>query len=370
MRRVYVLAAGNERGGAATHLVTFAQALVHTEVELKSQVTFLIAGEGDLYQRLIGVTDSLQRISGHAEQAVREASAILRADQGVALHAHGPRWNVIGSRVARRARCPWTSTIHSHPQLDYLTSKWKSVVLPSVHRRALRTAAGLFVVNLEFAPLFPGKTCRFVPNAVEPVRLPEPVGAYRQALRERLGVAEETAVVGVAARLDRVKDLDTMVQGVALLASTGVHLAVAGDGPERGHLEHLASELSVSDRVHFLGYIQDVDAFYAGLDAHVLTSRSEGTPSAVLEAGWIGIPNVGTDIPGLRHLIEDGETGALVPVGDAVALAAALSALLANPELGKQYAQRFADKVLPRYVPEKMVAAYFEGYETFFGERV
>lgn len=370
MRDVYVLAAGNERGGAATHLFSYARALTKSHLPNASRVTFLIAGEGDFASRLKGLEPDgirIRGVSGTGRKVIREVQDVLRETPGAALHSHGPRWNVLASRISKRVGCPWTSTIHSHPDLDFMASRWKSIVLPPMHRRALRFAAGLFIVNPDFAALFPGKPCRFVPNAVEPITLSEPRCVYKARLRQQLGISEHAPVIGVAARLDKVKDLGTLIRGVQLLQSTDVHLAIAGDGPEREPLAQLADQLGIATRVHFLGFIPDVSPFYAGLDVHVLTSKSEGAPSAVIEAGWVGTPNVGTSIPGLVHLIEDGETGALVPVGDAVALAAAISGLLANPELAKMYTEQFVEKVLPRFLPEKMVSSYLEGYETFLG---
>ncbi|MDQ0189241.1 glycosyltransferase [Alicyclobacillus cycloheptanicus] len=368
MSRVFVLAAGNERGGGASHLVTYARALKASSSPLADNIVFVIAGDGYLRERLEPVAAHVEIINGAPRAAIAALTALLARHPEAHVHAHGPRWNLIASRASRAARRSWTATIHSHPKTDFLTSRWKSVVLPRLNRLALRRAAGLFVVHPQFAQLFPDKPCRFVPNAVEPVQLSQPKEFYRKQLRDRLNLAEDTLVAGTAARLDKVKDLDTMIRAFALLPADR-HLAIAGDGPERDHLQALCRTLDVQDRVHFLGFIDDVHTFYAGLDVHVLSSISEGTPTSVLEAGWLRVPNVGTDIPGLTHLIVNDETGCTCPVGDAAALAAALSRVLDHPERAVAYAARFYDTVLPRFLPSRMVDAYFEGYETFFRER-
>lgn len=368
MRTVYVLAAGNERGGAASHLVTYAKALSAADVPHDVHVVFVVAGDGYLLDRIEPVAAELRKVSGDVRAAIRDLTRLLQSDSKVALHVHGPRWNMIGSRVARRLRRRWTSTIHSDPMQDFLTSRWKTLLYPRLNARALRSASGLFVVHPELSKRFPKKDCRFVPNAVEPVHLTAPNVVYRKQLRDQIGVDEGALVAGTAARLDKVKDIDTVIRAISLLPADR-HFAVAGDGPERAHLEQLAAELGVQHRVHFLGFIERVHEFYAGLDVHVLSSLSEGTPSSVLEAGWLGIPNVGTAISGITHLIVDDDTGCTVPVGDAVAMAAAMSKVLTNPDRAHHYAERFAATVLPRFTPERMVAAYMDGYERFFGER-
>jgi glycosyltransferase involved in cell wall biosynthesis len=85
--------------------------------------------------------------------------------------------------------------------------------------------------------------------------------------------------------------------------------------------------------VLFLGHRDDISALLAATDAFVLPSLFEGTPLALLEAMAAGKPVVTSAIPGSDELVADGETGLLVPAGDADALAAALKRIVADPEL-------------------------------------
>ncbi|MBX5437397.1 MAG: glycosyltransferase family 4 protein [Alicyclobacillaceae bacterium] len=366
MARVYVLAPGNERGGAATHLVTYARVLHRSGYS--RAIEFVMLGGGHLADHLRESCVGAHFLPAHPARAVSALAALLRqSSQPCLLHAHGPRANLLACLGAGASRRLWTSTVHSHPDQDFLASRWKSAVLPKVNRFCLQRAAGLFVVHPKLAECFPGKRTWFVPNAVPLEPLPDDHTYYRRRLRERLGIPADSAVVGVAARLDPVKDIGTTVRALAALDHAGVHLAIAGDGPERQRLEALAAALGVRDRVHFLGFVDNVQAFYAGLDVHVLSSLSEGTPSSLLEAGAAGVPNVGTDIPGITHLVSHGQTGMIVPVGDPVTLAATLDQLLKDPVRRRLLAERFAREVLPRFAPEQMLRAYVEGYRQLLG---
>jgi len=139
-------------------------------------------------------------------------------------------------------------------------------------------------------------------------------------------------------RLHRNKGFDVAIRALALLPP-GAHLSIAGEGPERGALEALAREAGVVDRVTFLGWRSDIGALLAACDLFVCSSRHEPLGNIVLEAWSACRPLVAAAAQGPTELIADGETGLLVPVEDAEALARAIGALLADPQRAARIAQ-------------------------------
>jgi glycosyltransferase involved in cell wall biosynthesis len=109
-----------------------------------------------------------------------------------------------------------------------------------------------------------------------------------------------------------------------------VRLAVVGDGPARPGLESLAASLELGDGVRFLGFRGDVDRVAAGSDVAVLSSDNEGTPVWLIEAAAAGLPLLATDVGGVRDVVTPG-VGEVVPARDPAAMAAALSAMAADP---------------------------------------
>lgn len=138
-------------------------------------------------------------------------------------------------------------------------------------------------------------------------------------------------------RLHRNKGFDVALRGLALLP--GAHLSIAGEGPERAALETLARELGVADRVTFLGWRRDVGALLAACDVFVCSSRHEPLGNIVLEAWSAARPVVAAAAQGPSELIEENETGILVPPEDSEALAKAVGALLADPQRAARLAQ-------------------------------
>ena len=366
MADILVFAAGNERGGAATHLETLVRTYLD-EADKRNQLKFhfLTLGTGSLYERLKTTGVSVQVVDGSMTRVSRNVSTILKTFDDVILHAHGPRLNMVASMAARETGTKWTSTIHSNPMLDYLQSRVKTLVYPKLHLRSLKSATGLFVVQEDFARFLPVKTIAFVPNSVILTALDAPKSTYEAALRARLQLPEDAQVVGIAARFDPVKNLPILIEAFSHITSPYVHLAIAGDGAQEKALKAQVSRAGLASRVHFLGYIDDVRSFYAGLNAHVLPSRSEGTPFSLLEAGAYGVPNIGTQIPGITQLLADGVTGLTVPVDNAQGMANAICRVLDNRDLAATLVRQFQQDVLPRFEPRKMLEAYIRGYALF-----
>jgi glycosyltransferase involved in cell wall biosynthesis len=110
-------------------------------------------------------------------------------------------------------------------------------------------------------------------------------------------------------------------------------LLIAGGGPEHDDLSRLASRVAPG-RVQLLGQVDDPTPVYAAANALVVSSRTEGLPGVLMEAGLSGLPAVTTDVGYVRAIVRDGETGAVVPAGDDAALREAIRAVLEQPGLG------------------------------------
>jgi glycosyltransferase involved in cell wall biosynthesis len=134
-------------------------------------------------------------------------------------------------------------------------------------------------------------------------------------------------------RLVPKKDYPTLLQALQLLRrSVPARLIILGDGPERGGLESLARKLGIEQHVSMPGFRDNPFPFLARANLFVLSSISEGMPSAMIEALACGCPVVGTDCPsGPSEILDNGRYGALVPVGSVEALAAAMLEALKQP---------------------------------------
>jgi len=160
-------------------------------------------------------------------------------------------------------------------------------------------------------------------------------------------------VIGTVARLVRQKALHLLVEAApAVLARhPDARFVVVGDGPLRGELERLAVGLPFE----FTGERDDVPDLLAAFDVFALPSDFEGLCYAVIEAQAAGVPTVATPVGGIPENVVPGETGVLVPRGDAAALAEAILGLLDDPETAARLATEARRRALERYPVARMV---------------
>ncbi len=186
----------------------------------------------------------------------------------------------------------------------------------------------------------------------------------REATRAALGLAPTTSVGLCAARFHPQKDHPTLLRAARRLKDAGrdFHLLLAGGDPfyDFGvQVEALARELDLQDRVSFLGIRDDVPDLLAACDLFVLPSIFEGLGLVFLEAMAAERPVLSTNSTAIPEVVIDGETGALVEVGDAAALAATWEGWIDDPEraraLGAAGARRVAETfTLPRMIDETL----------------
>lgn len=206
-----------------------------------------------------------------------------------------------------------------------------------------------------------------IPNGVD---LPE-IQPNQAALTRKEAVLDEDAfLILTAGRLWAEKGHIHLVRAMpeVVRAVPKVVLALAGEGVLRPELEAEARKLKVEDHLRFLGVRRDVLNWMAAADLFILPSNSEGMPNALLEAMGLGLPVIATRVGGVPEIIQDGETGCLVPPQDPSALAVAIIALLRSPRERRRLGQNAQEMIRREYQMEKMCERYKALLETNFYE--
>ncbi|MFN2617709.1 MAG: glycosyltransferase [Thermoleophilaceae bacterium] len=163
-------------------------------------------------------------------------------------------------------------------------------------------------------------------------------------------------VVGTITRVDRHKGLDVLLEALRELPQA--HAVVVGEGPELAALLERARSSGVGDRLVAPGFDPDPRSALAGFDVFVLPSRFESFPLSILEAMLAGLPVVASEVGSVPEAVREGETGFLVPPGDAAALAGALRRLLDDAELRTQMGERGRALVRERFTAARMARDY------------
>lgn len=120
------------------------------------------------------------------------------------------------------------------------------------------------------------------------------------------GITENTKLICMVGRFSEAKDQPTLIRAVSKL-SRDIHLILVGEGPLMADNKKLAEELEISDRVHFLGFRQDIPRILKTIDIVVLSSHWEGFGLAAVEGMAAGKPVIASDVEGLRDVVKDKE---------------------------------------------------------------
>ncbi len=201
------------------------------------------------------------------------------------------------------------------------------------------------IVDYVVAQGWPPERVHYLPNFVAEAKAPP-------ARRSEFFTPPDAPLLLAMGRLHPNKGFDVLIEAVARLPD--VYLWIAGEGPLRAELEERAHRLFVKPRVRFLGWRDDTPALLAACDAFVCPSRHEPLGNVVIEAWAQGVPVIATESQGPAALIRHGETGFLVPLDDALALARAIQKLFADRDraraIGKAgraaFEQRFTEKIV------------------------
>jgi glycosyltransferase involved in cell wall biosynthesis len=240
----------------------------------------------------------------------------LRRESPDLVHAHLPhavwmaRWSRLFAPIPSLVDSIHTSATGSlGRRIGYRASSW----LPDCVCAVSQDAADAY----HFTRMVSSTKPIVVPNGVD-VDIWRPDGTHRDSVRKDLGLTDEFLWFA-AGRLDPVKDYPALFQAMIEI-SRPVHLIIAGSGRLNSELRRLVVELKLQKRVRFLGFQSDLRPWMQSADGFVLSSRWEGLPTCLLEAGACGLPAVATAVPGTREVIVDGKTGFLAAPDNSPAL--------------------------------------------------
>lgn len=260
---------------------------------------------------------------------------------------------LLGMPAARLARVP--VRLVSFRDLGF----WRTPAQEFLMRRSYPLATG-FLANSEAVKHHVCGRDRLDPARVRVIRNGVDVARYRFAEHPESAVA-----VGIVGNLNRrVKRADLFLKAAARVSArhpeTTWHLI--GEGALRPQYERMAADLGIADRTVFAGSVADVPAYLQRLAVGVMCSDSEGFSNAVLEYMLSGCAVVATSVGGNLEVVHDGRTGLLVPPGNDVALASALSRLIEERSTRAVLARQARAMVEADFDWENCVAAHEEFY--------
>lgn len=196
----------------------------------------------------------------------------------------------------------------------------------------------------------------------------------KKKMRYHLGLNDSDVVLGNIASISPRKGHAVLIKAFKLMRESlpSAKLVIAGneDANTKAGLLKLIKELNLSKDIIFLGKQEKLANVFNVMDIFILSSFIEGIPLAVIEAMYMNIPVIATDVGGLREIIKDGETGVIVPSNDPQAMAKAVQDLLSNPNKIANIVRDAKTSAIARFVPQRYVLELEKCYETIISNRL
>jgi glycosyltransferase involved in cell wall biosynthesis len=185
--------------------------------------------------------------------------------------------------------------------------------------------------------------------------------AFQSGRPQEPGVRQgRGSVLGVVGRLSAEKGHRFLIAAMPeiLTQEPQAQLLVVGSGALERKLRAQVEALGLTGRVHFLGYMPDVQSAFHRMDVLVVPSLSDAFPLVTIEAMVMGLPVVASRTGGLPEIVLHGKTGLLVPPGASTELAAACLYLLRRPDVAIQMGLRGRERALAEFHPAQFIARH------------
>lgn len=282
---------------------------------------------------------------------LRRFAQFLRRNEISILQTHDFYTNVFGMTAARMARVP--VRIASRRE----TTGWRTPAQKFVERLSYRMAHAI-VANSEAVRQqlikegVRAEKINVICNGMDTERVKPRPDLSREQMLASFGLPQDGDLrfVTLVANLHHpVKDHSTFLRAAGCVRAPHARFVMAGEGELIAPMRELARQLGLEQSAYFIGRCERIAELLAVSDVCVLSSRAEGFSNSILEYMAACRPVVATDVGGAREAVADGETGFIVPPGDASAMAQKISLLLERPELARSMGELGRKRIEERF---------------------
>jgi len=294
-------------------------------------------------------------------RALAGVISLLRRRRFDLVHAHGLKPGLLARGVAPLFGVPVVYTPHGFVyRFQHLrprrSSRLRAALILGAERLLRRRLRALIAVSREERHaavqdgVAPADRVFLVENGVQPE-----LGAAPDPALARFGA--EGPLFGLVASLRDQKGLPTLLDALELLARQGrpVRFAIVGNGPLEAMVRARVAAPGLAATTLWVPFAGRVEPYLAALDAFVLPSYWEGMPIALLEAAAMGLPAVASAVNGTVEVVQEGETGLLVPSHDSLALAEAIDRLAGDAGLRAVMGAAAREQAARRFAGQRMV---------------
>ncbi|MCG4582327.1 glycosyltransferase family 4 protein, partial [Anaerosalibacter bizertensis] len=365
--KILHLVSGGDTGGAKSHIISLTK-----ELDKLMDIKIICLIEDIFYYDVLEAGVNIEVF----EQKKRyDMSVINKLKYEIVngkydiVHCHGARANFIAMFLKKKINIPIITTIHSDYKLDFKDNFYKRIVYTTINSMALKKFDYYIAVSDAFKEMlldrgFKKDKIFTVYNGIDLNNKMDFVS--KEEFFNRYNIPyENKIIVGIAARLDLVKDHETFINAAnnVLKHRQDIIFLIAGTGNNEKRLKDLVREMEIEDYVYFLGFVQDKYSFFNAIDINVLTSVSESFPYVILEGARLKKPVISTDVGGINNLIENEHNGWLIDIGDSKALTEKILFFMNNKDVIEVMGKNLFESVKSNFSSKKMAEEHEKIYK-------
>lgn len=352
-------------GGAQKYVYTLAISLPKDRYDV-----FVVCGEGNILKEKlqeknvrVHVIENLKRdISVIAEiKSSWKLLQIVWREKPDVLHGNSPKAAGFGAVAGRLRLTPKIiQTIHGFTWneerniFSYLLIRFFSWTTMLLCHKTIVIAKSEKKQALEM-PMINSKKIVLIKNGIEPIKYIEK-SIVQEALMSRVSKKDlaNTIWLGTTAELNRNKGLEYAIKAVSKIKTPYAYFII-GEGEERKNLENLIRQSGLENKVFLVGFVENANLYLKAFDIFLLTSKKEGLPYTILEAGQAGLPVLASAVGGIPEIIDDGENGILTRKGDISQITKGLDYFISKPKERKSFGTKLQKKIEKKFSLEQML---------------
>ena len=347
-------------GGITSYIVTLGKGLVE-----KGHRVYIASSGGDLVAALpsMGIghvsipIKTKQEFSFKVARSFFALRGVIKEKNISLVHSHTRVTQILGCLIQRYCHVPCLSTCHG-----FFTPKFSRKVFPCWGRKVIAISESVkeHLIN-DFGVR--EDRVRLIHNGIDVFRFNAFKDEDKIRIKKTLGLKEEP-VVGIVARLSDVKGHKYLIEAMkgVLAVYPGVQLLIAGDGRMKEELVRLVKSEGIQENTYFLPTVADTVEVLTAIDIFVMPSLKEGLGLSLMEAMACGLPVIGSEVGGIKSLIQQGVNGVLVQPAQSAGLSRAILDLLKDTGKAASLGARARDFIAHNFSQERMVKETEEVY--------
>jgi len=304
--------------------------------------------------------------------ALKKIKSIIKEFKPDIVHTHASKAGALGRRAAISCKVPViVHTFHGHVFHSYF-GKAKTLLFKKIERYLAKRSSGIIAISdiqkkelSEIHKIAPSDKIEVIPLGFDLEQFQENYEEKRQITRKKYHIDQDTVAVSIVGRLTAIKDHHFFIDVIEELhenVKKSIKIFIVGDGDMKDEIEQRILPLQNKGvDISLTSWVHDIALFNAGMDIMCLTSKNEGTPVSLIEAQASNLPVVSTNVGGVPDIVEQNETGFIIPRSNKREFVSKLLQLVENDEIREKMKTKGWQNVHQKY-SYKRLARDMEAY--------